>query len=72
MKLDESLTEVIQTIEHEQSSMGGSPEEAALVEKFKGWKDELENIMAGGVRVRGRNSGPVDSIPAEEGGLFKD
>ncbi|KIM89996.1 hypothetical protein PILCRDRAFT_812791 [Piloderma croceum F 1598] len=71
-KLDKSLTEVIQTIEREQSGVGGSPEEVALVDKFKRWKDELEVIMAGGVSMRDRNSGPVDGIHAEEGGLFND
>jgi len=71
-KLDKSLTEVIQTIEREQSSVGGSPEEVALVDKFKRWKDELEVIMAGDVGVRDRNSEPVNSVHAEEGGLFKD
>jgi hypothetical protein len=70
-KLDRSLTEVIQTIEREQSGVGGSPEEVALVDKFKRWKDELGVIMAGGVSVSDRNSGPVDGVHAEEGGLFK-
>ena len=54
--------------------MGGSPEEVALVEKFKGWRDELEGIMARHVRVKAGDVPPiqVDDAPAEERGLFKD
>jgi hypothetical protein len=71
-KLDRSLTEVIQTIEREQSGMGGSPETAVLVDKFKGWKDELVDIMAGCVATKEGDSALAGDIPAEEGGLFED
>jgi hypothetical protein len=66
------LTEVIETFEREQLAMGGSPEELALVQKFKGWKDELEGIMAGHVIVGQESSTPVEGVTAKEGGLFED
>ena len=52
--------------------MGGSPEELALVQMFKGWKYELEGIMAGHVIVRQESLTPVEGVIAEEGGLFED
>jgi hypothetical protein len=71
-KLDKSLTEAIETIEREQSGMGGSLQEVALVEKLKGWRDELESIMAGPAGLRQGNSAPANDVYAQEGGLFKD
>lgn len=65
--------DVIGTIENEQSEMGGSAEEVRLVEKFKGWRDELKGIMSGDVSVRGGAAPPpTDGVPAKEGGMFVD
>lgn len=63
---------MIETFEREQLAMGGSPEELALVKMFKGWKYELEGIMAGHVIVRQESLTPVEGVIAEEGGLFED
>ena len=66
------MSEVIETFEREQLAVGGSPEELALVQKFKGWKNELEGIMVGHTIVGQESSKLVKDVSAEEGGLFED
>ncbi|KZP33275.1 hypothetical protein FIBSPDRAFT_943671 [Athelia psychrophila] len=68
-KLDQALVEVVRTIEGEQSAMGASPDEAALIKKFEGWRDELEEIMSGRPPPAG-DAPQTDGVPAEDGGLF--
>lgn len=64
---------MIRTIEDEQSAIGVSSGEAQLVEKFKGWRDELEGIMSGETPVRCRIvPPPTNEVSAEEGGMFID
>lgn len=72
-KLDDALNEVINTIAGEQSEMGGSPEEVALIKKFKGWRNELEVIRSGGQGSTTSKLLPqADANSAESGGMFTD
>lgn len=66
------MSEVIDTIEREQSGMGGTPEERALVDKFKGWRSELVAIRSGQGGVRKTTAPAADGVYAEEGGMFTD
>jgi len=67
-KLDSSLTDVISTIESEESSVGASEEVETLVAKFKGWREELGSLLSARSRVV---NGAEDSSPAN-GGMFAD
>lgn len=71
-KLDQSLGDVIATIEEESSSMGSSSGEDELLSKLKGWRRELDVVKRGG--AYGRHVGVDHSVgvPAEKGGLFTD
>jgi len=71
-KVAQSLREAIQTIEREQSKMGGSPEGVVLVEKLEGWSKELRVIMAGGHASARSDVPPANGVSAEEGGMFRD
>lgn len=76
-KVDKALTGVITILEQETRAQGESPEEAAWLEKFRSWRDELVEVRAGeGAKIlsqRGRR--PVEPTVQEadqEGGLFTD
>ncbi|KAF7968421.1 hypothetical protein HWV62_30627, partial [Athelia sp. TMB] len=71
--LDQALTDAIRTIEGEQSSMGGSPDEVKLIRKFTSWRDELAEIMSGGQQpISDEGAPPTDGVSGEKGGLFAD
>jgi len=71
-KLDDSLREVIATIEDEAMSIGGSRHEDGLLLKLKGWKRELDGIRTGGLNRPGHGIDYRGGLPAEKGGLFVD
>ncbi|KII90132.1 hypothetical protein PLICRDRAFT_40334 [Plicaturopsis crispa FD-325 SS-3] len=69
-KLDHSLSEVISAIENETNAMGESSEEAALLEKFKSWRQDLDRVRAG--ETMASRGAEFQYEPAEEGGMFAD
>ncbi|KDQ55940.1 hypothetical protein JAAARDRAFT_36716 [Jaapia argillacea MUCL 33604] len=69
-KLDHALSEVITTIGGEENRVGGSADEEKLLQKFKGWRAEVDDIRSGRMG-HARTAGRSD--PAERGGgLFTD
>lgn len=77
-KVDKALTNVITILEQETRAQGESPEEAAWLDKFRSWRDELGEVRAGeGTKIlsqRGRTGRPVEPVheAEHEGGLFVD
>jgi hypothetical protein len=77
-KVDKALTNVITILEQETRAQGESPEEAAWLDKFRSWRDELGEVRAGeGAKIlsqRGRAGRPVEPVHEadQEGGLFVD
>jgi hypothetical protein len=70
-EVDHSLSEVIRILESEESSEGGSQEGNVLLEKFRGWINELY-ALRGGVGPPLRSPGGVWGSPERVGGLFAD
>ncbi|OCH90844.1 hypothetical protein OBBRIDRAFT_776184 [Obba rivulosa] len=67
--LDHSLTNVIAALQHEESSVGASTDEDVLLQKFKGWREELLKIRTGTKKHwPTQNASPTQ----EGGGLFTD
>lgn len=50
--------------------MGESSEEAALLEKFKSWRQDLDRVRAG--ETMASRGAEFQDEPAEEGGMFAD
>ncbi|KAH6912082.1 hypothetical protein BKA70DRAFT_1266499 [Coprinopsis sp. MPI-PUGE-AT-0042] len=78
-KVDKALTGVITILEQETRAQGESPEEAAWLDKFRSWRDELGQVRAGdGAKIllqqRGRSTRPAIPVHEadQEGGLFVD
>ena len=67
-KLDEALNEVITVIESEKNTSSVSPNELALLQKFKVWRMELTHLRAGSRELRTPAAEPNE----QEGGLFTD
>jgi hypothetical protein len=68
-EVDRAISEVIRTLESEQSAEGSSQESSALLNKFKGWRSELD-ALRGGTRSPMRSD--TSQTPEREGGLFID
>ncbi|EGO02997.1 hypothetical protein SERLA73DRAFT_103054 [Serpula lacrymans var. lacrymans S7.3] len=69
-KLYHSLTDVINIIQEEKSTMGGSSEEVAFLAKLKCWRNDITHVRdskSQGPRISG-----MDGVPADEGGMFTD
>lgn len=66
-KLDQALSEAISSLEGEESSVGSSANENALVQKFKSWQAELLHLSRG----QGGSGGQATGNP-QEGPLFTD
>lgn len=60
-------------LESEENCQGGPPlEDNALLQKFRGWRNELDSLR-GGVQPPMRTPGRLSSqSPEREGGLFSD
>ncbi|KAI0354320.1 hypothetical protein OH77DRAFT_1521927 [Trametes cingulata] len=71
-KLDEALTEIISKIQNEERSVGAAANEDALLQKFKGWRDELTQIRSGRKSLRGNEKNADAAAKQDEGGLFAD
>ncbi|KAI0776761.1 hypothetical protein BD413DRAFT_610349 [Trametes elegans] len=72
-KLDGALSDVVATIAGEERSVGAAPAEDALVQKFKGWRDELAQIRSGRKTAgKGGESAADAAAKQREGGLFAD
>ncbi|KAF5353525.1 hypothetical protein D9756_007999 [Leucocoprinus leucothites] len=67
--VDDGLARVVVMLQEEERSQGGSQKEEALIAKFKGWRDELSEIMLGGP---GQATPPSKVAPPAEGGMFTD
>ncbi|KAF7321012.1 hypothetical protein HMN09_00188100 [Mycena chlorophos] len=78
-KLDHSLGEIIAILEGEEASSLLDEEENPLLAKFRTWRDELDNIRAGGGRSPASASALQLATPSRsrspvrrDGGLFVD
>ncbi|TRM63281.1 hypothetical protein BD626DRAFT_548184 [Schizophyllum amplum] len=67
-KLHRSLSDVINVIEGEESTEGGTQGEDALLTKFKTWRTELEAIASGNVKLSAEHADTV----RPEGPMFTD
>ncbi len=64
VKLDHALSELISTIGGEE---GSAANEGALLQKFKAWRSELDQLRAGNGQHSDRGAGTT-----QEGGMFTD
>lgn len=70
-KVDRAIGHMISILQGEEISQGGSREENVLLQKFKGWRSELDLIRFGNLSPPvPSNIGPTE--PAQEGGMFID
>ncbi|KAG1740632.1 hypothetical protein EDB19DRAFT_764149 [Suillus lakei] len=69
-KLDGSIGEVINIIDEEISYQGASSREVQMIEKLKGWRNDITNLRAGG--GKGLQTSRISSAATEGGGLFVD
>ncbi|KIJ47296.1 hypothetical protein M422DRAFT_778210 [Sphaerobolus stellatus SS14] len=72
-KLENSLDEIIETIDKEAMAGAGvdiSPEEKGMLEKFRAWRQELDIIRGAGRPKPSRE--PRDQPDLQEGGMFTD
>ncbi|KAI0692315.1 hypothetical protein BC835DRAFT_60216 [Cytidiella melzeri] len=70
-KLDVALNEIISSLEGEESRVGSSSSEEALVSKFKSWRAELVAMRGGSAGFGGTYTAKGTGTP-QEGGLFTD
>ncbi|KAL4267364.1 Mediator complex subunit 9 [Pleurotus pulmonarius] len=70
-KLDHAIGEVVDLLENEGQSVGGSADGDTFVHKLRSWKMELESVRAnhGGC---GDHHEAVSAPPETEGGMFTD
>lgn len=69
-KLDGSIGEVINIIDEETSSQGASSQEVQIMEKLKGWRDDIMILRTGG--GKGLQASRIRSTAATGDGLFVD
>ena len=56
--MDKALTGVITILEQETRAQGESPEEAAWLDKFRSWREELGEVRSGeGAKILARQGG---------------
>jgi len=67
--VDHAFGDVIAVLEQEKSSQ--ETQDDALLEKFRMWRDELQDIRSGKVQIRSSGRKTNDG-PCHEGGLFVD
>ncbi|KIK52054.1 hypothetical protein GYMLUDRAFT_265587 [Collybiopsis luxurians FD-317 M1] len=70
LKIDHALGNVIDILEREEMSVGGSEDENELLKKFRQWRGELDEIRAGHRTPESRSRSRVP--PEREGGMFTD
>jgi hypothetical protein len=71
-KIDLALRNVIDILEKEETTAGGSENENDLLRKFRDWREQLDEIRAGQrtPSVQSRSSSRMP--PEHEGGMFTD
>ncbi|KAF9074421.1 hypothetical protein BDP27DRAFT_1317056 [Rhodocollybia butyracea] len=71
-EIDKALRNVIDILEREETTVGGSEDENDLLRKFRHWREELDEIRAGQrtPSVQSRSSSRMP--PGHEGGMFTD
>ncbi|KAJ3727554.1 hypothetical protein C8R42DRAFT_638734 [Lentinula raphanica] len=74
LKIDHALGNVIEILESEQTSVGGSRDENDLLRKFRQWREELDDIRAGQRTPSSGSKSRSNSrvAPEREGGMFTD
>ncbi|KAJ3998405.1 hypothetical protein F5050DRAFT_1225742 [Lentinula boryana] len=72
-KVDHALGNVIEILESEETSVGGSEDENNLLTKFRQWREELDEIRAGqGTPGSSKSRSSSRVAPEREGGMFTD
>ncbi|KAE9384629.1 hypothetical protein BT96DRAFT_1026840 [Gymnopus androsaceus JB14] len=72
-KVDHALGNVIDILEREETSVGGSEDENELLRRFRQWRAELDEIRAGQRTPETSKSRSSPRVPPEhEGGMFTD
>ncbi|KAI0092280.1 hypothetical protein BDY19DRAFT_590644 [Irpex rosettiformis] len=69
-KLDSALSEIISSLEGEESRVGSSATEEFLVAKFKSWQEELVALRGGAAGFSGTTRAHAGT--PQKGGLFTD
>ncbi|KAJ3932331.1 MAG: hypothetical protein NXY57DRAFT_974855 [Lentinula lateritia] len=73
LEIDHALGNVIDILEREELSVGGSENENGLLRKFCQWRDELDEIRAGQRSPGSSKSRSTSRVaPEKEGGMFTD